>query len=257
MKVIDNELPSYFDEIKLRILADAHIGDGLFNADRLNAIVDEIKEEDNCYCIVDGDMINNATRNSVSDIYAEQYTPEESIDLLENLLNPIKDKILAITEGNHEERSYRSNGTRILRQVSKLLGIKDKYAYPAFLIFLAFGKNQGRDSRKTVYSIYGKHGGGGARTSGGKINYLARMAQTIDADIYIHAHTHIPAVFKKGFKTVDYRNRKVTHREHLFVNSGAFLDYGGYAEKKDYDPPSKAQPYILLEGRKRTMKGVV
>lgn len=257
MEVINCELPSYFDEIKLRIIADAHIGSGLFNASRLDSIIKEVEKEDNCYCIIDGDMINNATKNSVSDIYAEQHTPEESIEIVEELLYPIKDKILAITDGNHEKRSYRTDGLRILKQVSKLLGIKDRYTFPAFLLFVAFGKNQGRDSRKTVYSIYGTHGGGGSRTEGGKVNYVARMANIVDADIYVHAHTHFPATFKKGFKSVDYRNRKVTHKEKLFVNAGAFLDYGGYSEEKGYPPPSRAQTYILLDGRERKMKGIV
>jgi len=257
IKPINADLPSYLNEVILRVIADAHIGDGLFNKDRLAKIIKEVEDNENAYCIIDGDLINNATRNSVSDIYAEQYNPEQAIDILVDLLEPIKDKILAITEGNHEERTSRSAGISIMRQVAKRLGIGDKYCYPTFLVFLSFGKNQGRDNRKTVYSIYGQHGSGGARTSGGKMNYLARMAQTIDADIYIHAHTHLPAVFKKGFKRVDYRNRKVTHREHLFVNSGAFLDYGGYAERKDYDPPSKAQPRIILKGNERKMYGEV
>lgn len=250
-------MPSYFNEIYLRIVADSHIGDGLFNKDRLEKIINEIKESENTYAIVNGDLINNATRYSVSDIYAEQYNPEESIDILVDLLKPIKDKILVLTEGNHEERSSRSAGLSIVRQVAKRLGIGEKYSYPAFLLFVAFGRNQGRDNRKTVYSIYGQHGSGGARTSGGKLNYLDRLSHTIDADIYIHSHTHIPATFKKGFMRVDYRNRKITHREHLFVNSGAFLDYGGYAQRKDYDVPSKAQPRIVLCGEHREMKAEV
>ena len=257
MEVVNIDLPSYFNEINLRVIADTHIGDGLFNEKRLQKIIDEIKENENTYAIVNGDLINNATKHSVSDIYSEEHNPEEAIDILVDLLEPIKDKVLVLTEGNHEERTSRSAGISIMRQVSKRLGIHERYAYPTYLLFIAFGKNQGRDNRKTVYSIYGQHGSGGARTSGGKMNYLDRLSHTIDADIYIHSHTHIPAVFKKGFKSVDYRNRKVTHREHLFVNSGAFLDYGGYAARSDYDPPSRAQPKIVLDGKKRDMKARV
>lgn len=257
MKIINHDLPSELKRLKLLILADVHIGDGLFNEKRIKQFTDEVKNEDNCYIIVNGDLMNNATKESKSDIYAEQYTPKEARKKLVELLTPVKEKILVMLDGNHEDRTYKSTGQSLLETVAEILGIEELYADPAFLLFVAFGKNRGRTERNTVYTIYGKHGSGGGKRIGGKANKLEDMEGIIDADIYIHSHTHQPLSFRKGFYTVDYRNRKTTWREHLFVNSNAFLNYGGYGEKLGYKPSSTVYPHIYLEGKERIARCLI
>lgn len=214
-------------------------------------------EEENRFVIVNGDIINNAIKHSVSDIYSEKLSPTEALEKTIEVLEPIKDRILVIINGNHEERTYRQSGISIMKIVAQRLGLEDIYADPAYKLFLSFGNNQGRKNRKTTYTVYGKHGGGGARTVGGKLNYVDRMAHTTDADIFIHSHTHLPGAFRKTFFLSDYRNKKSTKKQRLFVNSSAFLLFGDYGEKKNYPPASTVYPYITLEGEERKMRAVI
>lgn len=256
MKVITCDLPQY-RSLEVYVLADVHLGDPNVDEKLLESFIKEILSEENRYVIVNGDIINNATRTSVSDVYGETLTPNEQMNRYVELLKPIKDRILVITEGNHEARTYKQDGIRISEQVVKILGIEEVYSAGAYLLFLRFGKSQGRSCRKIIYSIYGKHGSGGGRRIGGKANRLIDLAEIIDADIFIHSHTHTPMVLRKSFFRVDYQNRKATEIDQVFVNNGAFLMYGGYGEDFGYSPSSRSFPKLILDGVERMTEVII
>lgn len=256
MKVITRELPQY-ETLELYILSDVHLGDPNLDKKLLRSFIEEVTAEENRCVIVNGDIINNATRTSVSDVYGECLTPNEQMDACVKLLTPIRDRIVAITEGNHEARSYKQTGILIMNQVAKRLDIEEVYSTGAYLLFLRFGKSHGRMCRKMIYSIYGSHGSGGGRKIGGKANRLIEMSDTIDADIFIHSHTHVPLVIRQPFFRVDYNNRKATEIDQLFINSSGFLLHGGYGEDFGFPPASRTYPKIILDGSKRLAKAVI
>jgi hypothetical protein len=83
------------------------------------------------------------------------------------------------------------------------------------------------------------------------------MAEVIDADVFIHSHTHVPMVLRKTFFRVDYRNEKATQIEQLFVNTNSFLNFGGYGENFGYSPTSTKYPKIILDGVERKATAVI
>lgn len=253
MKVISHDLPK-FTELELYPLADVHIGDPLQDKKRIAQFINEVLDEPHRYVIVNGDILNWASRNSVSDIYSEEISPNEQIDEAVDLLEPIRDKILVIVDGNHEQRAYKSEGISPMYQVAKRLNIFDKYSPGAYLLFLSFGKSQGRECRKMIYSLYGRHRTSGGKRPGSKANALEDMSMIVDADIYLVSHSHLPLTMKKSFFRCDYRNRKVTQVDKLFVNSNAFLKYGGYGEELGFTPTSTQYPKIILDGISRDAK---
>lgn len=255
MKIINHELPKEIDSLDIYVLSDLHIGESGVDDNRVFDLLYTVEKNPNARLIVNGDIVNNGIKTSVSDIYHEEMTPSEQIREVARLLTPVKDKILVIHDGNHEKRTSRLVGINLMEMVAVELFGREKaeelYSYNPYLLFVAFGRNYGRDCRKTVYSIYGKHGTGGGRTTGAKMNNLERMLDVINADIFIHSHTHVPATFKLGSHSVDYKNRKATFKEHLFVNSNAFLLYGGYGEELGFRPTSTQFPKITLNGERR------
>ena len=86
-----------------------------------------------------------------------------------------------------------------------------------------------------------------------KVNRLADLAAIVDADIYIHAHTHLPLIFKEAFYRVNYGNSSVALVDKLFCNTSAALNYGGYGDKAGFKPASKCCPVIYLDGTKKDM----
>lgn len=251
MKVIKADLPRTLDRIELHLFSDLHIGDKYCDYPRIIEHINEVRSKENAYCILNGDIINNATTASVSDSYAEQMTPMEQIAKFTEVFEPVKDKIIGITSGNHENRTYRDDGVDITELCARQLGLADKYAKNGMLLFVRFGQTTEHNSRPMCYTVYCTHGSGGGRKEGGKINHLADLTSIVDSDIYIHGHTHLPAIMKEGFFRTDVHSSTVFHVDKLFVNTSAALNYGGYGEAFQFKPSSTDCPVIYLEGGRK------
>ena len=252
MKVIKIDLPSELESLELHIFADEHIGDEHCDLKRLLERIDYVKNTPNAYCIMNGDIIDNATKTSIGDTYSQKFNPMEQLGRAVEIFSPIKDKILCITHGNHENRTYRKEGINLSSLVATQLGLKDFYTPTSAILFLRFGKSsKNTHNRKIRYTIYTLHGSGGGRKEGAKAIRLADMASIIDADIYIHSHTHLPMIMKQGFFRIDVCNSSVALVDKLFVNTAANLDYGGYGEAGEFKPSSKETPVIYLSGSKK------
>lgn len=257
MKVIKSDLSKDLDTLELHIFADEHIGDKHCDIPRLQSRIDYVANTKNAYCILNGDILDYASRSSIGDIETRELNIMEQLDRAVELFSPIKNKIICITNGNHENRGYRKEGFDISRVIASQLGLQDVYTTTSAFIFLRFGSmshDKGcKSSRKQHYTIYTNHGAGGGRKEGAKAIRLADMASICDADVYIHSHTHLPMVMKEGFFRVDVQNRSIANVTKLFVNTASNLDYGGYGAAQEYKPNSKDTPVIYLSGSKREM----
>ena len=95
------------NNLKLYVLSDVHLGDANVDIKSLEKILNFIKNTPECYCVLLGDILNTALKNSKSDIYSETLSIMDAQKLALKLLEPIKHKILAMTPGNHENRVWR------------------------------------------------------------------------------------------------------------------------------------------------------
>ena len=254
MRAIKCDLP-YADTIEIHPMADLHIGDAHCDYKGILERLEYIKGKENAYVILDGDLMDTAIANSVGDTYGASLQPMEQLQHCVKLFEPIRDKILCVLPGNHENRVYRHDGLDITQLMCSQLGLQDRYSPTTALLFVRFGEQSRRASRgrRMLYTIYCTHGAGGGRRPGGKVNRLEDLAGIVDADIYIHAHTHLPVVMKQGFFRVSGSNSSVAPVDKLFVNTAAMLDYGGYGDAAGFKPASKRAPVIYLDGHKRDM----
>ena len=246
-----------FASIEIHTFADLHIGDVHCDLENIHERIEAVKAKDNAFVILNGDIMNNATKTSVSDCYAEDIPPMEQLQRFVSLFEPVKDKILAVTSGNHENRTYNKEGIDLTAVACQQLGVEDKYAKTGALIFVKFGQGKKHDNNrksKQLYTIYCTHGSGGGRKEGAKAIRLADMANIVDSDIFIHSHTHLPMVMKQGFYRVDRSNSSVSKVDKLFVNTSAMLNYGGYGEAFEFKPSSKDCPVIYLYSKQRRME---
>lgn len=252
-KPIAHKLPNTLDHIDLHILADWHVGDPNCDLESIKAQVEEVRSNPKAYCVLGGDLINNATKSSVSDIYSEALSPMTAMSTLVDLLSPIKDRILAATGGNHELRTYREDGLDITRLVCRELGIEKLYRMDFAIMFLKLGSSskEHHPGRQVPYTIYMSHGRGGGAKIGGKANRLADSAAICDADLFIVGHTHQPMTFKDTYLRCTPSTMGVEAVERTYVNTAASLDYGGYGAAGMFRPGSKSYPVVRLDGRKR------
>lgn len=254
MKAIKVNLPRELKTAEIHTFADLHIGDVHCDYQGIKERIEAVMKKPNAYCILNGDIINNATKTSVSDCYAEKLSPMEQISRFIEIFEPIKDRIIAITSGNHENRTYNKEGVDITYLCAKQLGLEDRYSKTGAIIFVRVGDRPKKThaNQQICYTIYSIHGSGGGRKEGAKAIRLADMASVIDADIYIHSHTHLPMILKEDYVRVDVHNSTFQQVTKLFVNTSSMLNYGGYGEAYEFKPSSKDCPVIYLSGTSKT-----
>ena len=232
------------NNLKLYVLSDTHIGDSHANINDLKKIINFIKDTPECYCILLGDILNTALKNSKSDIYSETLSVAESQKLALELLMPIKDKIIAMTPGNHENRVWREVGVDLSLWLAEKLGVQDKYRNNGIALTIQFGSyNNGRPYR---LNIFGQHGSRGGRKLGSSMNALEDMDNIIsNADIYIMGHTHQNLQGARKVFTFN-ENGNISYQNKYYYNSPSVMAYGGYAYDKGYKPSDATPTYLNI-----------
>lgn len=259
MKIVTRDLGVSPKDIRIEVFGDLHIGSKKCDLAQITDRINAVASDPNTYAIVLGDIINNSTKTSVGDVYEEALSPMDQIKTAVELFRPIKDKILCGVSGNHERRSYRTDGLDLLHFMFAELDIADVYDYASCLLFIKCGKasashhsrcsHNARNLGQLTYTVYCTHGdGNGGKTVGGKANGLAKRGDIVDADVIITGHTHQAIVFTQAAYKIDKRNSTVYEHTQLFVNIGSTLKYEEYAELYGMRPSAPGSPRITLSG---------
>lgn len=260
MKIIkvnlNDECGEIIDKLTIIPIADVHIGDKLSNLKLLKEVLERIKKEEHTYTIINGDLCNMALKNSKSDVYSDNLSPMEQVLKATDLLEGIKNKILVISSGNHEDRTQKETNIDVTRLIAKQLGIEDRYANGWWYLYLTFG--QDKKKRPITYGITGIHGYGGGRKSGGKINRLEDMSQVVIADMYLMSHTHKPISTKNCIYMPYYQSKALSKQEMYYLMTNSFLESdGGYAEKMGFPPSNTSITEAKLDGVKKKIKLII
>lgn len=253
MKVIKKDIKGKIDRLTIIPIADVHLGDKQADLKAFKDTIERIKNDPNTFTILNGDLCNIALKNSRSDVYAEDITPMEQVLKIIEFLEPIKDKILVMSNGNHEERITKETNIDVLYLVAKQLRIEQVYSPSWWYLYLSFGETN--KHRPMIYTITGYHGSGSGQTSGAKINRAKKMSQVVLADVYLMSHVHEPINAKGIIFTPDYQHRSITRREMFYAISNSFVDYeGSYAERMGLIPSNNGTNEIQLDGHKKLIK---
>lgn len=249
LEVIDLSKTPYsdFDCLYLIPISDLHIGDPAFNEEKLRGYLEWVLERPNAFILLLGDILNTATKDSLSDIYKEKLKIPEACQRVWELFEPVQDRVLGWIEGNHERRLY--------KQVGGYLGelICSRYKWRFFpesaFLKLRFGKQ--KNGKPVAYIIYALHGWGGGRTSGAKINKLEELGKICLADLYLIAHHHRLYFSQDIFFIPDTRNNSVIQSVRTFVATGCFRDYADYEVRCGLKAPRIGAPRIRLDATRK------
>lgn len=256
MKSIVLELPEELNTVDIHLLGDWHIGDAHCDVETISEQVEVLKKDESAYCILGGDLCDMALRDSVGDVYSGKLSPMAQVKRVVELIGPVKDKVLCMVRGNHENRVYKQTGIDPLAFAASEMGLGERYSEASALLFVQFGHDI-KHGGLMQYTVFVTHGSGGGKKEGGKLQRLADLQNIVDCDIYCHNHTHLPAVFPTCSYRIDFAHRQPVIVEHLFVNGGAALNYGGYAEAGNMKPASKRYPVIHLESGKKKFTATI
>ena len=246
-----------YSQVYLVPLADLHIGCRDVALDIIQGYLDWIKEHENAYTLLNGDLMNCATKDSTPELYDDLVTPDQAYTQLIELLKPIKSKILMITRGGHEEHIYRMSGHDYMAQLAHDLGdIPYKPNGGMGIIKLGIStlnSNQPNTGNALDCVYYAVHGWGGARTIGAKVNKLEELAKVTEADCVILSHDHTQVVHRLNVLVPASRrsNPYVKIKRKLLINTGGFINYSGYIQRKGYTPQDLGTPRIRIEAKRK------
>lgn len=251
MKVIVKSYPEDTPYITLYPISDVHIGDPFCMEKEFDRYLAKIAADPYAAVICCGDWLNNATKNSKSNIYEEKYSPQQQKRIVKEKMAAIKDKIVAVVEGNHCYRTNKEVGIDNMEDICDSLGILDVYAGDAAFVKISLGEKRNR--KPATYMIYATHGdGGGSSQLGTGISRQDNFHMAIEGvDISVSGHTHRPSKTPSARLVFDPHNNKVTRRNTLIFVCTAWLDYGGYAVRKQYKPTAFYPDTIWLSGSEK------
>jgi len=233
-------------EAKLIPLGDIHLGDSCCDLKLFEGTLEYIKKCKNCLVVGMGDYLNCATKSSVSDSYVSRKPPQQEYEEMLEYLTPIKDKLVGLLMGNHEQRIQRESGVNLVKTMCAELGIP--YLGWGFFMKVKVGTHQDHRKNKN-YVFYATHGSSGSWTPEGKIRSVRRLSESFDADVYLMGHVHDVAVQSDERFFVDKRRRFVARKKTYYVLTGHFMNYqDSYAEMKAMKPSKKGVPKIKLFG---------
>lgn len=249
--MLTQEFPDRQD-IHIYPISDVHLGAAEHMETEFREFRDMILEDENGYVVIVGDLINNATRSSVSNIFEETMRAREQKRLIAEMLNPIKDRILCAVCGNHERRSGKDADDDPMYDILCKLDIEDRYRENLAVLKLQFGNKDGNGGQNPTYIFAVTHGSGGGALTGGTVNRNERFGYVFDGiDMLVVGHSHKPWTTDPSKIKVDAFNNKVSIKPFRIVSATSWLDYGGYALGKQLLPSSNTPQIISLYGRKK------
>lgn len=248
LTLITHHFPERKD-IRIYPIADVHLGAAEHMTREWEQFCERVKDEQ-AYIILGGDLINNSTRNSVSNIFDEVMRPRDQKRLMVEMLKPIRDRILCMTTGNHERRNKDVDDDPSYDIACKL-DIEDVYRENIAFLKIQIGNKELDGTRNHTYLLTVTHGAGGGMLTGGAVNRAERFAYVLDGDALILGHTHKPFVTQPSKIKIDPHNNKVTLKPFKVISMTSWLQWGGYAAQKMLNPTSFCPQVITLCGTKK------
>ena len=242
-------------DIEIWPISDVHLGAAEHNAEAWAAFCREIEQRPNAYVILGGDLINNATRSSISNIFEETMRPREQKKRMVEMLRPLRDKVLCAVSGNHERRGLKDADDDPTYDILCKLDLEGVYRENVAFLRLHFGDDKIDGSRNPTYVFVVTHGAGGGILTGGVVNKAERFAYVIDgADALIVGHSHKPFITQPSKIKINAQKGVVYLRPFKVISTTSWLDYGGYASQKMLPPTSIAPQIIKLYGKQKKIE---
>ena len=233
-------------------IGDIHIGDRAVDYGLLERNLEWANDND-ALIIGTGDWLNNATLGSKSSPYKQDMDADTQVKKCIELFTPVKDNVIGIIQGNHENRSEKGGHVDPLGAVCLALGCE--YLKYSGVISIIVGTRQ----KSRAYTFYVHHTTGGGSTPGGKINRVDKLRSIVsNADCYLGGHNHSLMVAPVTTRCIDTIHKSIQEKRQLLVDCGSYVKYDdNYSEMMGLPPVKLGSPRLRLDGTKRDIHASV
>lgn len=231
--------------------SDTHFGSEECMEDLLRQFIHSIKETPNVYVTLGGDLIDNGTRNGITNVFRAKYPPHIQKREMANMLSEIRDRILCFVPGNHERRSNKDADDCPMYDIAAKLDLEHLYRENLAIVKLQLGQETRANSElRPTYIMAVTHGAGGGYLPGASVNRGQRYGYIFNGiDVLVLGHTYVPYNIKYKKIKVDPHNNKVTEENFKVICATSWLEYDGYPIQKMLYPAAFAEQTMILSGK--------
>jgi len=231
--------------VRLYPLPCLHVGAAQSDVIFIRQHIKRIQEDPNAVWIYMGDGGECVTKLSKGSIYDQLCSPQEQVEILEELLSPIKGKGWFGIRGNHGYRIYKETGLSFDSTLCVRLGIPymDQHTWANLVV------------NRSSYDLYFHHGVDSGITSAAKYAKAESFVRWVSADALFTAHSHVGAELPPA--ALLHGNSRImaveTLLRHQYICGSGYDSRTGYAMEKGYPPllPS----FIVVEFSGKTVHG--
>lgn len=220
-------------------MSDVHYGNRYHDSEVFNIYLQWLRDNPDYYLLLIGDLIEGKTKKSVG-FFDQTVEIDDQIEYIVDTYSEFKDRIIAMTGGNHEKSTWKETGHDIAKSIAKQLSVP--YLHNGGWVYITVDGENG----KQIYRSYMTHGSSSATTAGGRINAVMRLKNITRVDLYLHAHMHALLHEKESVYVIENASLKL--KEVHYVVTGSYLEYlGSYGQEKSYAPSGvSGSPKIKL-----------
>lgn len=239
MKVYSGRISTRDAKIPVWPLGDIHYGHQACDLAKLKKYL-AWADRANAYVFLMGDLLEMALpihKPDRGDVYHSDLWPDQQINGIKKILEPLKGRVLAAIDGTHESRFINLTHMSPTSEICVPLGAQYIPTWPA--------QYELKVGTQTYRFLIG-HGSGYSQKS----DYQIRKAMTVfpDSEIIVMGHNH--RIYSECFtKLTSDGDGNEIERKVYGVRSGAFLGYADYARQKVYEPCRTGSPVIYLYSR--------
>lgn len=243
------------EDITLLPIADVHFGSIAHRTREWEKFVMAVKDQQNTYLTIGGDMIDNAIKTAKVGVpWDNPIRPSEQKKIMCEYLAPLKDRILCIVPGNHCARN-RDVDDEPLYDIACKLDIEDRYRPNAAFVKLQMGKSRADGNKNPTYMLCVSHGAGSSIYVGGAAARGERFGMSVDGlDLLITGHTHKPADLPNAKIVIDKHNNQISVKPWRYLVCSSWLDYAGYAANKMLTPTPFVEQRAILHGKEKCIE---
>ncbi|AKA61457.1 hypothetical protein CPT_Stahl29 [Bacillus phage Stahl] len=236
------ELKGKIKHLDVMLFSDWHVGSSGCDESLIDKLIAHaLKNQETTRIIINGDLLENATRYSVgSGVYEQTMSPQQQLDYAVKKLKPVAHLIDGFIVGNHTERTKKEVGIDLGKVFSDMLGIE----YLGYRAVVHYSIN------KNSYPIMLWHGAGSGSTTAAIERRLGTMDKVCpDAMVYVISHFHKPLHFQKNVYRVDKFNHKLRLENIHYICTNTALMTHGYADMAGFSVGTTSQPIVRLGGK--------
>jgi predicted phosphodiesterase len=250
-KVITYNASSRF---KLYPIGDIHAGSIHCAEHEISNKIAEIKLDKDAYIIGIGDYADSIVKDDfrfdidgLAPWVSKSNIVESQRKWIVDLFSPVKEKIVCLLTGNHEEAIHHNFQDDITLNIANDLDVP--WAGYAAFIELLFQRENSKERHLVV--IHAWHGAGAAQTEGARLNRLMRLVNEVQADVYLMGHLH--CITQHTPERLVCKNGVIRSQKLSAVITGSWLrtytqgDVISYGEKQGYKPTRIGCPVIHIK----------